>query len=254
MSVIPTHAPERCPECLPAATRAAHACAPVACDGCGAIWEPEPASEAYRPRSAPARRRPASRAPVDRVRLLVADLLAWHLACAQQERTAGGGYAPIAQGSPTASVLRVLESGIVGDGCRGTKGTWRGNAPEPARIRALNLDARTGERYARLGTLREVADAVIADGHGDQLAAVEVWRERALTLSLPQRIGWALATEKQRAQWRVKIHRRDSAPALEGMAADGERALRDLLARWDALVAEEQREALARECREAVGR
>lgn len=263
MNGIPTPAPE-CPDCLAAARQSVLSGAVVACATCGVSWEewrPEPAVAPPRGRREAAvsgrSRKPAARRRATTVRSLVADLLAWHLATGQRERTQGGGYAPIATGSPTAGVCRVLESGIVGDGCSGTKGTWRGAAPEPLEVRVLTVDERVTRRYGALRELRCVADAVIADASGDVLREVTLYRERGrdvgVVLTLPQRIGWALADEAQQARWRGKIAMRDREPALAGMELAGGDALRALCKRWDELAAEEQREELARECRREAG-
>jgi hypothetical protein len=154
-------------------------------------------------------------------------------------------------------VLRVIETGIVGDGCSGTKGTWRGAAPEPLEVRTLTVDERVTRRYSALRELRAVADAIIEDASGDVVRELVLYRERerdvGVPLSLPQRIGWALATEKQRAMWRVKIAKRDSQPALTGMETAGAEALRALCGRWDEMAAEEQREELAAQCRREAG-
>ena len=268
MNGIPTPAYEPalesppCPSCPTAQLQAARSDALATCPACGSSWECEPAVAPPRGRreaavSGRSRKPPAARRRATTVRSLVSDLLAWHLATGQRERTQGGGYAPIATGSPTAGVLRVLETGIVGDGCSGTKGTWRGAAPEPLEVRTLTVDERVTRRYSALRELRAVADAIIEDASGDVVRELVLYRERerdvGVALSLPQRIGWALATEKQRAQWRVKIAKRDSAPALAGMELAGAEALRRLCERWDEMAAEEQREELAAQCRREAG-
>lgn len=268
MNEIPTPAyestlePRACPDCPATQLQAARSDALATCPTCGTSWECEPAVAPPRPRSEAAvsgrpRKPPAARPRATTVRSLVADLLAWHLATGQRERTQGGGYAPIATGSPTAGVLRVIETGIVGDGCSGTKGTWRGAAPEPLEVRTLTVDERVTRRYSALRELRAVADAIIEDASGDVVRELVLYRERerdvGVPLSLPQRIGWALATEKQRAMWRVKIAKRDSAPALTGMEQAGGDALRALCTRWDEMAAEEQRAEIAAECRREAG-
>lgn len=256
---IPTLAHD-CADCLVAARQSVLSASPVACVACGGSWEewrPEPAVAPPRPRSGAAvsgHSRPLRPTPV---RALVSQLLAWHLATGQRERTQGGGYAPIATGSPTAGVCRVLESGIVGDGCSGTKGVWRGAAPEPLEVRVLTVDERVTRRYSALRELRCVADAVIADASGDVMREVTLYRDRgrdvSVTLTLHQRVGWALADEAQQARWRGKVAMRDSQPALAGMEIAGRDALRALCGRWDELAAEEQREELAAQCRREAG-
>lgn len=261
MNGIPTLASESalsrtsCPGCHDAAIHAAIGGGLATCSTCGSSWEPEPTVAPARPRREAAPVRRVRRGTT--VRGLVADLLAWHLALAQRERTQGGGYAPPVTGSITASVCRVLETGVVGDGCSGTKGTWRGAAPEPLEVRVLTIDERVTRRYSALRDLRCVADALIADGGGDAVRDVVLYRERerdvAIPLTLEQRVGWALASVKQQALWRVKVAKRDSQPALAGMARAGAEALRALCKRWDELAAEEQREELAAQCRREAG-
>lgn len=193
------------------------------------------------------------RDPDARLRAVVDELLRWHLARSQWAAIGYGSFAPIRQGSPTAGAMRVLSTGIIGDGCSGTKGTWRGSAQEPGEVHVVALDVRTATRYGQLGELREVADAVIADAEGDRLVDVELYRERGepklVALSLAQRIGWAMAEEKQRARWRVKFAKRDSYPALAGMSLAGEERLKALVERWGELLEQERLDAIAAECR-----
>lgn len=142
-----------------------------------------------------------------------------------------------------AGVVEVLRTGIVGDGCSSTKGTWREGATPPARVvRASTL---TTARYAALSAeLRAVADAITDDGGGVSLrsltiveAASESGRGLAIELGLEARIGWRIADEKQRAKWRSKILRKDRAPALAGMEQCGRDALARLVAAWGVRVA-----------------
>lgn len=226
MSGIPTYAQEHCSECLPAATRAAHEGVANACPACGAIWSPEPTQS-------PARR-PAAPAPPPSLRAVVAELLAWDFA------RSGASYT---QRSSIAGVIEVLRSGIVGDGCSSTKGTWRPSASPPERV--VRASPITSARYAALSPeLRLVADAIVDDGGGLSLRAVAIieaasedHRGLAIELGLEARIGWRLADEKQREKWRGKIVRRDRAPAVAGMEQAGREALERLLAAWGVRVA-----------------
>ena len=223
---IPTYAQERCSECLPAATRAAHEGASHACSACGSIWSPEPTQS-------PARR-PAAPVPPPSLRAVVAELLAWDFA------RSGASYA---QRSSIAGVIEVLRSGIVGDGCSSTKGTWRAGASPPERV--VRASPLTSARYAALSPeLRLVADAIVDDGGGVSLrsltiveAVSEDGRGLAVELGLEARVGWRLADEKQREKWRGKIVRRDRAPAVAGMEQAGREALERLLAAWGVRVA-----------------
>jgi hypothetical protein len=266
--------PCSCPGCPSAAILAAQEGRVVVCAECGASYEPEavpePSSAAQQvpipgnrqngtPRAlrAPGKRTRAHTLPTDpdkRIRAIVTDLLAWHLAKAQRDAVGGGSFAPIRQSSPTASACRVLETGVIGDGNSGTKGTWRGIAPEPGEVHALAVDRQVGVRYWALGELRNIADAVIADANGDRVVDVELYAGKTLALSLAQRIGLALASVNQAAKWRVKIARRDSTPALEGMERDGREALGKLVDRWQELIEQERAEGLRQEARAEVMR
>lgn len=231
---FPTYAPEappeHCPGCSIAATQAAHRDAPATCADCGSSWEPE--APVAPPRAiARAPRPPRSLRADVALRSVVAELLAWDYA-----RHHCGARA---QRSSVAGVLEVLRSGIVGDGCSGTKGTWRGGAAE-VQTRVVPVSDATGERYAALPPrLQAIADAVLTDGGGCSLrpltildAASESGRGLALELGLEARIGWRLASEGQREKWLKKIVRKDRAPAIAGMEQCGSEALARLLLGW----------------------
>lgn len=222
---FPTSASE-CPECPAAAILAAQDCVAVTCPGCRCIYTAEPTQS-------PARR-PSAPPPPPSLRSVVAELLTWDHA------RNGAAYA---QRSSMAGVVEVLRSGIVGDGCSSTKGTWRpGTSPPERVVRASPL---TSARYAALSPeLRAVADAIVDDGGGMSLrsltiieAASEGHRGLAIELGIEARIGWRLADEKQREKWRGKVIRRDRAPALAGMEQCGRDALARLVAAWGVRVA-----------------
>ena len=263
--------PCSCPGCPTAAILAAQEGRVVACAECGASYEPEvvpepssatqhvpiPGNRQNGTRKVPGKRTRTHTLPTDpdrRIRAVVTELLAWHLASTQREAIGGGSFAPIRQSSPTVSACRVLETGVIGDGNSGTKGTWRGIAPEPGEVHALAVDRQVGVRYWALGELRNIAEAVIADANGDRVVDVELYAGKTLALSLAQRIGLALASVNQAAKWRVKIARRDSTPALEGMERDGREALGKLVDRWQELIEQERVEELRLEARAEVMR
>ena len=198
----------------------------MTCPWCRCVYTAEPTQS-------PARR-PAAPAPPPSLRAVVAELLAWDFA------RNGASYA---QRSSIAGVIEVLRSGIVGDGCSSTKGTWRPGASPPERV--VRASPLTSARYAALSPeLRAVADAIVDDGGGMSLrsltiieAASEDHRGLAIELGIEARIGWRLADEKQREKWRGKVIRRDRAPAIAGMEQAGREALERLLAAWAVRVA-----------------
>lgn len=231
-----------CPGCRPAAIQAATEARVVVCAACGATYEPEavpaPSSATERvpshERKGADRSRPrGSDAPL---RAVVTELLAWDFA-----RNHCGGRA---SRSSIAGVLEVIRSGIVGDGNRGTKGTWRGGAAE-VQTRTVPVSTATAQRYAALSPeLRAIADAVIEDGGGCSLrplALIEAQNEKgrglAIELGLEARVGWRLADERQREKWLKKILRKDKAPAIEGMEQGGRDALEMLANAWIARAA-----------------
>jgi len=264
--------PCSCPGCPTAAILAAQEGRVVVCAECGASYEPEvvpepssatqqvpiPGNRQNGTSRAPGKRTRTHTLPADpdrRIRAVVTELLAWHLASTQREAIGGGSFAPIRQSSPTASACRVLETGVIGDGCSGTKGTWRGIAPEPSEVHALPVDRQVCVRYWALGSdLRNIADAVIADANGDRVVDVELYAGKTLPLSLAQRIGLASASVNQQAKWRVKIAKKDSAPALEGMESLGGEKLTLLADRWQELIEQERTEELRLEARAEVMR
>lgn len=264
--------PCSCPGCPTAAILAAQEGRVVVCAECGASYEPEVVPEpsvgsiGCQPgtqqvpgtREVPGKRTRTHMLPTDpdkRIRAIVTELLAWHLATTQREAIGGGSFAPIRQNSPTASACRVLETGVIGDGNSGTKGTWRGIAPEPGEVHALPIDRQVGVRYWALGSdVRNIADAVIADADGDRVVDVDLYEGKTLPLSLAQRIGLTLASVNQCAKWRVKIAKRDSTPALEGMETLGREKLNALANRWQELIEQERAEELRAQARVEVMR
>lgn len=264
--------PCSCPGCPTAAILAAQEGRVVVCAECGASYEPEvvpepssatqhvpiPGNRQNGTSRSSGKRTRTRRLPTDpdkRVRAVVAELLSWHLAKAQRDAIGGGSFAPIRQSSPTASACRVLETGVIGDGNRGTKGTWRGIAPEPGEVHTLALDQCVGVRYWALGSdVRNIADAVIADANGDRVVDVDLYAGKTLALTLAQRIGLASASVNQQAKWRVKIAKKDSAPALKGMESLGREKLTLLADRWQELLERERVEELRAQARAEVMR
>lgn len=138
--------------------------------------------------------------------------------------------------SPTASVLRQLELGCVGDGNRGTRGTWRGEQVEPVEVRGvsgLRVDpaalARLEAKYDALPPKhRATADVVIA--MGETYDPREKWRDGEL--SYLQRLGLELADEETRARWSALVLAKDSGPMRTGSEELGETRLREAARAW----------------------
>jgi hypothetical protein len=176
---------------------------------------------------------PPSDAGPDRlVRTFVCDLLAWDAAVASSERAAFGvgGCS-----SAWAGVSHVARLGIVGSGCRGTKGAASG-ASEPDRT--VVLDPAGTARYRALrGDALRTADAVIADGQGEESVAVAFGRRQA-SCSLAQRVGLALAGDAQARQWRGKVAAGDGRGALRGAEVLGDALLLAAARAWWGLAGE----------------
>lgn len=184
---------------------------------------PQPAPAAHSPR----KRKPHSNDPDAQrklVRRFVYEVLEWSLSIARVESAVAKGRSNIA------SVLEALELQILGTGCRGTKGV--GAAPREERaVRAH--DPERDEQYRRLPREHQViADAVIADGQGDQDAPLDVDCVHLEKTTLAQRIGYRMAPADQRAKWERKVIVRDAAPSLAGMSDLGERLLIEAARAW----------------------
>lgn len=168
-----------------------------------------------------------------RVTTFVRELLALHLALARAESTTASGKFVVARGeSSTASILRCAESGIVGNGCRGTKGTWAGAPQEPRELPAMPVDAASERRYRTLsGIARETAKAILEDAQGDRVAPVDV-AGRTHALTLEQRLGLRLADTLTTRRWLKHAGNRDTGPMLLGSAELGAKRLREAAEAW----------------------
>lgn len=150
---------------------------------------------------------PVSRALPRSVLECIREVLEWNRAVASVERIAHGS------GSPLAGVLHSLRSGILGTGCRGTKGV--GGAP-PRDLDAQHVDPIAAARYRALrGVSLRFIDAVIVDGQGEALVAVPFAEGRSpIECTLCQRLGLRLAPLADQADWYRRIYAKDSRPAL----------------------------------------
>ena len=165
----------------------------------------------------------ASAATLDRDRrdaqLYVADVLAWDRSVAKLERAVFG------QRSNLQSILDVIQLGVVGTGCRGSKGVGRARHEVDNLEAAAQADPIGTARYQRLrGADLACTDAVLADGRGDVVVEVTFGR-RVVEVSFPARIGFLLTSRKQLLKWHRKIAEGDSRPALDGADEEGTRAL-----------------------------
>jgi hypothetical protein len=165
----------------------------------------------------------AAAAPDRLVRAFVTELLLWDRAVASVERAARGGA------SPLAGCLQAAELGVLGTGCRGTKGVGHAPTPEPS---SLPVDPRASARYQGLPRPdRETADAVVSDGQGDALVRVP-FGARTLECTLAQRLGLRLADTAQQLRWHTHLVAGDSPPALAGAERLGQERLERAARAW----------------------
>lgn len=159
------------------------------------------------------------------IRTFVDRLLAWDRVIAIAESAAKGAV------SGTAVVQEVLQRGVVGTGNSGTKGVGRA----PHEEREVRTDPVGSALYRALSpAARRVADAVVSDGRGDQIACVQIGRAQ-YPLSLYSRIGIRLASDAQLEKWAKKFLSRDSQPAIAESEGLGEKALLEAATEWHKL-------------------
>lgn len=178
------------------------------------------------------KRHPRSRTPCaacDRlVRRLVTDLLTWSAAEQRAEREATHGA------SPLHGMLETLKFGVLGSGCRGTKGVGRAPVRETGVL--ASADPALATRYHALSAVvRATCDAIIGDGRGDQNVDVQLGGRRTLTMSLRARIGWRLSSASQVRAWMGKITTGHSPPAISGAERVGSEALIAAAEEWERL-------------------
>lgn len=175
---------------------------------------------------APRRVLPRSPSPERRVTAFVRDVLALHAARLRVESAGGlSSFVLPRSFSSTLFAMRCAESGIVGDGCKGTRGARHGIDMEPRELPPVAIDEGSERRYSALdGATLETAEAVVADGHGDRVVGVEVGgREHELTLE--RRLGLRLADPATVKRWLALAAKRDAGPMLAGAAEVGEKRL-----------------------------
>ena len=143
-------------------------------------------------------------------RAYVADALAWDRSVAKLERAVYG------ERSPLQAILDTIQLGVLGTGCRGTRGVGRARAQVDNLEAAAQADPVGTARYQRLrGADLATTDAVLADGRGDVVVELAVGL-RTVEASLPARVGLVLARPKLQLAWLKKIAEGDSRPALVG--------------------------------------
>ena len=203
------------------------------CLVCGAMLTPPGASMPSRKRTLPQNLVPAFVHAVLRL-------------AAQRERgdaPAGRTFVDASSGrSSVCSVISQLELGVVGDGCSGTRGTWRGDRGEPLEVQgapvllAPDALAESERRYAGLDAkARATAEAVIADGKGDGVVLVPLCPERPeerTALTLAQRVALRLADAATAKRWAKHAAMRDAGPLLVGSAEMGEARLIEAAKGW----------------------
>jgi len=220
----------RCPGCVVAlAVARALPGREITCRECPARFLARHASLPAAPRARGPRRAPRGD-DGQRLRAFALDVLGWHRTVERAERAAHG------EASPLLGVLRVLELGVLGTGCRGTKGV--GGRPASA-ADVPGADPIGAARYRALGRAHQATvDAIIADGHGDALVDVP-FGAVVVRLDLEQRVGLRLASARDVTRWTGKITSGDSRPARAGMADVGGPALRAAAAAWWAALGDE---------------
>lgn len=155
-----------------------------------------------------------------RVQGFVAGVLRLAAAQAAAEREAYGTTSDFAR------VSSAIELGIVGAGHNGAAAALFAGDDE------LWAAPEAFFRYLLLpGEARAAADAVMDDGHGDQLVA-RTFGRRVVELPLVVRVAFLLVRPDQRERWEAHLAAGDSRPALEGGALRGLRALEAGAAAW----------------------
>jgi hypothetical protein len=161
-------------------------------------------------------------------RAFVLGLLFWDGTVARVERAARGGI------STLAPVLDAARLGVIGTGNRGTKGV--GIAPVAERDTTV-ADPWGTARYQALGREHQrTADAVIEDAVGLVDAPVILEVGLTLTLTLPQRIGLALAPLERVRRWAMRVLVRDAEPLRSGTDRIGRPAIRAAAEVWHGCV------------------
>jgi hypothetical protein len=131
-------------------------------------------------------------------------------------------------GSPLAGVIAQLELGVLGNGCRGTKGV--GHRREEREDRCVN--PAFGAKYRALrGDALRATDAIMDDGQGFQIVWVPFDR-KLVECDLPERIAFRTASEHEMDKWRRKIWIGDAKPAIAEAARIGNELLQAGAAAW----------------------
>lgn len=168
-----------------------------------------------------------------RVSAFVRDLLALHVATVRAEGTTTSGRFVVRLGeSSTAGAMRAIETGIVGTGCKGTRGAWGGGPQEPRELPPVLVDAASERRYTALrGEARETAEAIVADAQGDRVAPLDVGGKMH-ELTLDQRVALRVVDPLTMRRWLKHARVRDTGPMLLGSAELGARRLREAAESW----------------------
>lgn len=132
-------------------------------------------------------------------------------------------------GSPLAGVIQQLELGVLGNGCRGTKGV--GHGPRNDREDRCVNPAHGAKYRALRGDALRATDAIMDDGQGFQIVWVPF--DRILVeCDLPERIAFRTVSEHEMDKWRRKIFLRDQKPAIAEAARIGNALLQVGAAAW----------------------
>ncbi len=223
-----------CPGCAASAARTGPLTPLVTCS-CGAeyVYAPREHPRASAPVLAPSP--PPARArgePLEHrlVRAFVSECLRYGASVCRVERQAQHDPQSLGARSALGPVLDTLATGILGSGCRGTRGVGR---PPLADGVPATVDPLLAARYHALADDdRAVADGLVADGLGDTLAPVDCGRRDPVECTLAERLGLRLVDAAQAGRWLRKMVSGDSRPALTGARTEGERRLADAARAW----------------------
>lgn len=185
----------------------------------------------------------------------VFELMAWRAHLDHVDRLSRAVARPTTQQSALARLQSITGLGIVGSGCKGSRGVWIGEGPVDALIdaaeasttRALVDDRDAGWR-ARLDAMPERL-AIVAAWIRDETRGESPPKQRAndpvgyvleftrparrvTGLSLAEIVGLSTAEAKQRARWEAKMAAGDGSMAREGMRERGEALLVECARAW----------------------
>ena len=192
--------------------------------------------EPHAPRSRIHRQRrvaPAPKLEHRRIRAYVAEVLWWDAALAKAERAQRGDR------SPLWGMLQTLQLGVLGTGCKGTKGIGRNSTPD---LIATDVDPLATARFQSLrGDELKTTTIVALDGMGDQEASRELGGPGTAPylVGLSARVAFTFASDERRDHWRrlrdvwtFQFAERDGLGAIASAAEFGSELLAAAAVAW----------------------